>query len=256
MIRAWSPARLDTTIFSHGHIDHVFGMGPFEQEASGPAGRRRRVVAHENVPARFDRYMLTAGYNSGINSRQFGVPVRVADGVPVPGRDLPRHARARGRGRALRAPPRARRDGRPHLGVGPRPAGALHGRPDHLGLAERGQPAEGAALRAGMGGALREMAALGAEALLPGHGLPDRGRRQGARQSLTDTADAARAPARRDRAADERRRLARRDPARGHGHPRSCSRSPTCGRSTTSPSSSSATSGGSTAAGTTATPAT
>ena len=33
MIRAWSPARLDTTIFSHGHIDHVLGMGPFEQEA-------------------------------------------------------------------------------------------------------------------------------------------------------------------------------------------------------------------------------
>lgn len=31
------------------------------------------VVAHEGVPARFDRYVLTAGYNEVINSRQFGV---------------------------------------------------------------------------------------------------------------------------------------------------------------------------------------
>ena len=30
-----------------------------------------RVVAHENVPLRFDRYTLTAGYNGTINARQF-----------------------------------------------------------------------------------------------------------------------------------------------------------------------------------------
>ena len=75
MIRAWSPARLDTTIFSHGHIDHVLGMGPFEQDARDKGWAPPRVVAHENVPARFDRYKLTARYNSAINSRQFGVPV-------------------------------------------------------------------------------------------------------------------------------------------------------------------------------------
>jgi alkyl sulfatase BDS1-like metallo-beta-lactamase superfamily hydrolase len=31
------------------------------------------VVAHENMPARFDRYKLTAGYNAAINRRQFQV---------------------------------------------------------------------------------------------------------------------------------------------------------------------------------------
>src|SRR5487761_1343993 len=33
-LRRWSPARLDTAVFSHGHIDHVFGVGLFEEEAS------------------------------------------------------------------------------------------------------------------------------------------------------------------------------------------------------------------------------
>ncbi len=68
-IRAWSDERVDTAIFTHGHIDHVFGLGPFEEE--GPV----RVVAHEGVVARFERYVLTAGYNGVINSRQFGTDV-------------------------------------------------------------------------------------------------------------------------------------------------------------------------------------
>jgi alkyl sulfatase BDS1-like metallo-beta-lactamase superfamily hydrolase len=33
-----------------------------------------RVVAHEAVPARFERYRLTAGYNAVINQRQFKAP--------------------------------------------------------------------------------------------------------------------------------------------------------------------------------------
>ncbi|MGA9372286.1 MAG: alkyl sulfatase dimerization domain-containing protein [Solirubrobacterales bacterium] len=75
LIREWSAARLDTTIFSHGHIDHVFGVGQFEQEARERGWAPPRVIAHENVPLRFDRYKLTAGYNGAINSRQFGVEV-------------------------------------------------------------------------------------------------------------------------------------------------------------------------------------
>jgi alkyl sulfatase BDS1-like metallo-beta-lactamase superfamily hydrolase len=75
MIRDWSSARLNTTIFSHGHLDHVSGVGVFEQEAVERGWAPPRVVAHESVPARFDRYVLTAGYNGAINSRQFGVDV-------------------------------------------------------------------------------------------------------------------------------------------------------------------------------------
>ncbi|MBB3731164.1 alkyl sulfatase dimerization domain-containing protein [Nonomuraea dietziae] len=68
-VRAWSGAPLTTAFFSHGHFDHVYGLGPFEQE-----GRRATVYAHEAVGARFDRYILTNGYNAVINQRQFQAP--------------------------------------------------------------------------------------------------------------------------------------------------------------------------------------
>jgi glyoxylase-like metal-dependent hydrolase (beta-lactamase superfamily II) len=73
-IRQWSRARLDTAVYSHGHIDHVFGVPVFEEEASEQGWAPPRVVAHQSLPARFDRYKLTAGYNSVINRRQFQLP--------------------------------------------------------------------------------------------------------------------------------------------------------------------------------------
>lgn len=75
-IRKWAgrKIRLNTAIFSHGHIDHVFGVGPFEEDAEKAGWEMPRVVAHEAMPARFDRYKLTAGWNSAINRRQFSIP--------------------------------------------------------------------------------------------------------------------------------------------------------------------------------------
>jgi alkyl sulfatase BDS1-like metallo-beta-lactamase superfamily hydrolase len=73
-IRAWSDAPLHTVVFTHGHVDHVFGIGPFDEEAEVRDLPRPFVIAQENVPARFDRYRLTAGYNSVINQRQFQIP--------------------------------------------------------------------------------------------------------------------------------------------------------------------------------------
>ncbi len=72
-LRGWRGARLHTAVFSHGHIDHVFGVGPFEEEAAAAGWPAPRVVAHEHVARRFDRYVLTAGYNQVINRRQFGI---------------------------------------------------------------------------------------------------------------------------------------------------------------------------------------
>lgn len=68
-IRAWtkSPARL--AVYTHGHVDHAFGLEPFEAEKPP----KLEVVAHEALVARFDRYQLTAGYNEAINARQFGM---------------------------------------------------------------------------------------------------------------------------------------------------------------------------------------
>jgi alkyl sulfatase BDS1-like metallo-beta-lactamase superfamily hydrolase len=61
-------------VFSHGHIDHVFGTAAFEEEAESNRDPAPQVVAHAALPARFDRYRRTAGYNGWINRRQFQIP--------------------------------------------------------------------------------------------------------------------------------------------------------------------------------------
>lgn len=68
LVQTYSPKRLHTAVFTHGHVDHVFGVPQWEAE-----GGKVRVIAHEAVPARFARYKLTRGYNSCINTRQFQV---------------------------------------------------------------------------------------------------------------------------------------------------------------------------------------
>jgi alkyl sulfatase BDS1-like metallo-beta-lactamase superfamily hydrolase len=69
-VRAWSPDPVSTVVFSHGHIDHVFGVGPFDAEKTP----RPTVIAQELIGERFDRYILTNGYNAVINQRQFQAP--------------------------------------------------------------------------------------------------------------------------------------------------------------------------------------
>ncbi len=71
-VRAWSDQPLRTAIFSHGHIDHVFGVGPFDEEARSNGWDAPQVIAHRHLPQRFERYVMTAGYNQIINRRQFG----------------------------------------------------------------------------------------------------------------------------------------------------------------------------------------
>ena len=73
-VRAWSPDELAAVVFTHGHIDHVFGVGPFDREAERRGTARPQVIAHEAVSDRFSRYARTAGYNSWINRRQFQQP--------------------------------------------------------------------------------------------------------------------------------------------------------------------------------------
>ena len=69
-VTEWRPeAAVHTAIYTHGHVDHVMGIGAFET-----GGHRAHVVAHEAVAARFDRYRRTAGYNAAINARQFRMP--------------------------------------------------------------------------------------------------------------------------------------------------------------------------------------
>jgi alkyl sulfatase BDS1-like metallo-beta-lactamase superfamily hydrolase len=73
-IRGWTPRQVHTVVYTHGHVDHVFGVPRWEDEARAAGAPAPKVVAHEAVPARFDRYKLTAGYNAVINARQFRMP--------------------------------------------------------------------------------------------------------------------------------------------------------------------------------------
>ncbi len=188
-IRSWSPARLNTAVFSHGHIDHVFGMGPFEEEAGDKRWPAPVVVAHEGLPARFDRYVATAGYNTQINRRQF----------QVPGLNWPTE---------YRYPDRTYRD-EAVLEVGGRRAELHHARgetddhtwtwfPDQRLLCcgdlfiwaspNAGNPQKVQRYPREWAAALREMVGLGPELLLPGHGYPVVGAERVA-QALTDCAE-------------------------------------------------------------------
>ena len=68
-IKSWTHDPFHTVVFTHGHIDHVGGCGAF---CAAYEGHQPRIIGHENVKARFDRYRMTNGYNHVINERQFG----------------------------------------------------------------------------------------------------------------------------------------------------------------------------------------
>jgi alkyl sulfatase BDS1-like metallo-beta-lactamase superfamily hydrolase len=71
-LRGWSGDPFHSLVYTHGHVDHVGGSGAFVADALGRGDRTPTVVGHENVLARMDRYDLTNGYNVTINARQFG----------------------------------------------------------------------------------------------------------------------------------------------------------------------------------------
>jgi alkyl sulfatase BDS1-like metallo-beta-lactamase superfamily hydrolase len=184
-IREWSDLPLHTAIYSHGHVDHVFGVPHYEaEEGAGPA----RVVAHENVPRRFARYALTAGYNGTINARQFQLPelafptefrypdetYRSEMALEVGGERFElHHAKGETDDHTWTWVPSRRVLCCGDLFIWATP---------NAGNPQKAQrfPREWAA-------ALREMAELGAETMLPGHGLPVVGARR-VRAALTDTA--------------------------------------------------------------------
>ena len=162
--------------------------------------RPARVVAHERVPARFERYRLTHGYNACINARQFRTPPSWPVEFRAPDVTYAQSLDVDDRRRALRAAARAGGDGRRDLGVGPVAGGRVRGGPVHLGDAERRQPAEGAALPARVGaGAADDRGAAGRDALpgpRPAH-LRPRPRAAGAHRDRGAARVARRADARR-----------------------------------------------------------
>ncbi|MFP3901939.1 MAG: alkyl sulfatase dimerization domain-containing protein [Acidimicrobiia bacterium] len=188
-VRAWTTAPLDTAIYTHGHIDHVFGLGPYEEEAEAGGRPRPRVVAHELVPARFDRYKLTAGYNGIINARQFRLPgFRWPTEYRYPDETYTTRHTLDVRGERFEL----------HHGKGETDDHTWIWLPDRRAVCTGdlfiwaspncGNPQKVQRYPREWALALREMAALEPELLLPGHGWPIAGADR-VHRALTDTAD-------------------------------------------------------------------
>lgn len=71
-LRAWADDPVNTIAYTHGHMDHVGGAHSYVTEARDRGRPDPRIVGHENVPPRLERYERTNGYNAVINERQFG----------------------------------------------------------------------------------------------------------------------------------------------------------------------------------------
>ena len=89
-LRGWRTDPVQTLIYTHGHVDHVGGAGAVMADADEAGVARPEVIGHEHVPRRFDRYDLTNGYNAIINERQFA-GTGVAGGAGGGGVGFPRH---------------------------------------------------------------------------------------------------------------------------------------------------------------------
>jgi alkyl sulfatase BDS1-like metallo-beta-lactamase superfamily hydrolase len=70
-LRRWSSAPVHTIVYTHGHVDHVMGTPRLDEEAADKGHARPRVIAQDQLPARFDRYVRMNGYYTVIARRQF-----------------------------------------------------------------------------------------------------------------------------------------------------------------------------------------
>jgi glyoxylase-like metal-dependent hydrolase (beta-lactamase superfamily II) len=171
-------------------VDHIFGVGPFEQEAAEKRWPAPRVFGHSLLGPNFERYQRTLGWNRAINLRQFALPsdrfrwpeqyrtpdVTYQDRLTFQHGDLSfelHHARGETEDATWTWVPGRKLLHPGDLFIWAVPNG---GNPQKV----QRYPGEWAT-------ALREMAALGAEILLPGHGLPIFGAER-IRQALGDTA--------------------------------------------------------------------
>ena len=191
-VRAWRPSSpVAAAIYSHHHIDHIFGTPRFEAEAAERGWAPPTVYAHDDVPTNFRRYERTIGWNTAINKRQFAVPVdsfRWPEQYRYPDVTYSDHLTFERGGvtfelhHALGETDDATWTFSPELGI-------LH--PGDLfiwAVPNAGNPQKVQRFASDWATALREMAGCRAELMLCGHGVPIFGADR-VRQALVDTAD-------------------------------------------------------------------
>jgi glyoxylase-like metal-dependent hydrolase (beta-lactamase superfamily II) len=190
-VRRWRPtAPLAAAVYSHHHVDHVFGTEPFEAEAAERRLPPPVVYGHAAIPDHFRRYQRTAGWNRAVNLRQFALAPE-AFRWPTEYRfpDVTYHDRlsfTRGACTFHLHHGRGETDDATWTWVPERKL--LH--PGDLfiyALPNAGNPQKVQRYLSDWALALRTMAALGAEVMVSGHGLPVFGAER-IRAALLDTA--------------------------------------------------------------------
>jgi alkyl sulfatase BDS1-like metallo-beta-lactamase superfamily hydrolase len=176
-IRRWSDAPFTSLVYTHGHIDHVGGAPAFLADAEGRGDERPRIVAHENAPRRFARYVATHGYNLAINRRQAGgAHIRFPDRFEAPD-DVFRDELSWTSGDLTISLRHDRGETDDHAWAWiPEHRAVLCGDLFIWVFPNAGNPQKVQRYAADWAAALRRMAALEPELLLPAHGLPIAGR--------------------------------------------------------------------------------
>lgn len=191
-VRHWRPATpLAAAVFSHHHVDHIFGTRHFEAEAATRGWAPPQVYGHEEMAQHFDRYRRTLGWNAAINQRQFALPV---DGFSWPDEyrypDITyRDQLTFRRGRLTFELHHARGETDDATWTWVPELGLLH--PGDLfiwAVPNAGNPQKVQRYLSDWAAALLQMSSLGAETMISGHGLPIFGADR-IRLALTDTAE-------------------------------------------------------------------
>jgi len=186
-VRGWNRERLHTAIYTHGHVDHAYGLPPFLAEAGTRGWAKPRIVGHDNVLPRMQLYVETEGYNTIINTRQFNQhnPWPVEYQAPTDTYSAKLSLSVGGTRFELH---HARGETDDHTWVWlPDTKTLCTGDLFIWAAPNAGNPQKVQRYAAEWAVALRKMAALGPELLLPGHGLPIAGAAR-VREALTDTA--------------------------------------------------------------------
>jgi alkyl sulfatase BDS1-like metallo-beta-lactamase superfamily hydrolase len=185
LVRSWSEDPVEVAVYTHGHIDHVMGVDAFEQAQ----GRKIKVIAHEAVARRFDRYRLTARFNEIVNRRQFGfTDLRWPTEYRYPDEVFASEFSFDSGGLAFELH-HARGETDDHVWVWvPERKVLCCGDFFIWATPNAGNPQKVQRYAPEWAAALREMAELGAEVMLPGHGLPIAGADR-VRATCSDTAE-------------------------------------------------------------------